>query len=149
MVDQSMIKNNNKAIKNDGHHTCLNSSLPSINAMPEIGDDELTNTISVFSSTPTLVDSAYVRELKLRIRNHLTYSSLFLIFFCSPIVLIAIYYGLKARNQLKRGKNFASVDELLAKAHYINLMCFIIGSLIYATYFVVSILLISHSSLNS
>lgn len=90
-------------------------------------------------------ETPYIRELKLRIRHHLVYSFLFLVFFVSPLALLALFYGYKA-SLLINENEFAAVEDFLVRAHFINIMVFIMGALIYATYFIVSFVLLSNSN---
>lgn len=119
-----------------------------------IGEDSI-NQIDIYnnnnaenvSSSLSINDALLIKELRLRLRNILTYSCLILVFFLSPVVLISLFYGVRAKRELNK-HNYVLVHNHLTRAHYLNLMAFVVGSIIYATYFVVSVLIIKHYKFN-
>jgi hypothetical protein len=72
----------------------------------------------------------YLRVLKSRQRDIFTYSILIIFLFCSPIAPAAIYYGIKANQQINRGKNLKLANKYLDRANFINLTSLIISALV-------------------
>ena len=146
------MKEGNDKANNDDSHEYVNSSfienvLKNANIelrgqMEMVGEGMMRDDLS-FSLSDN--ETPYIRELKLRIRHHLVYSFLFLVFFVSPLALLALFYGYKA-SLLINENDFAAVEDFLVRAHFINIMVFIMGALIYATYFIVSLVLLSNSN---
>lgn len=145
------MKEGNDKANNDDSHEYVNSSFIEnvfknanieLRGQMEIAAEGMRDDLS-FSLSDN--ETPYIRELKLRIRHHLVYSFLFLVFFVSPLALLALFYGYKA-SLLINENDFAAVEDFLVRAHFINIMVFIMGALIYATYFIVSLVLLSNSN---
>ena len=145
------MKEGNDKANNDDSHEYVNSSF--IEKVLKNGNIELRGQMEIaaegmrddLSFSLSDNETPYIRELKLRIRHHLVYSFLFLVFFVSPLALLALFYGYKA-SLLINENEFAAVEDFLVRAHFINIMVFIMGALIYATYFIVSFVLLSNSN---
>ena len=94
------------------------------------------------------VDSANIyAELKKRQRDVLTYSILMLVFFtpiAAPLTPVAIYYGIKAGHNIDRMNRFTVCNSLLLVAHYLNLASFIVATLLFHSYVIISAIMLSY-----
>lgn len=127
--NSSRIVNPKKTIKKKNPNLNNNNSLSA----------DLTNDFNDITSYAAF-DHNYQKEIKTKLRSTLVYSILFSTFFCSPIGFVGLYFGLMAKKEISND-NYSKANKLITKADYANLMALIIGSVIFFTYFIVSILL--------
>lgn len=85
----------------------------------------------------------YNQHLVARLQDTTLYSILFLICFLSPLVIVSLYYCYKSRDAILKSPKDDIAELYLNRAHYINLVAFVVGVLAFFAYFCVSIILIS------
>lgn len=99
--------------------------------------------LSLYTEMNNNSQQVNLSNLEQRKREILTYSVLLAFMFGSPIALVGLYFGLKANNQIKENNgSHQDAEKSLRKAHFINLAAFIINTLLFLTYLVISMLLL-------
>ena len=134
---------NNEPNKTNNNNTNLIKRKDSYSSSSKSVETDLNASIdqSMFN-----LNASYTNSIKQRQKDILIYSSVIALFFFSPIALLSFYFCIKANTQLKL-QNFHQTEVLLRRANYFNLTAFSIGSVIYAGFFIVSIILLRHSNL--